>query len=284
MNIEEKEDNNSLIILLNGGLGNQLFMLFAGISKAIDENRDYKICLLYNKRTYYFENFLNHLYFKLVCNIDFDNIDKNIIYNETESNYVPIPDNMKIINGFFQSDKYFKHNFHLIKEELRIDYYRNQYKLNLKSIAIHFRFGDYLELTHYHRILSFVYYLKAIKYLQEHLSDFDEYTFVIFYEKSNENIVDSYISQFNHNLQKPLNYIKIHDRYPNNNSDYIEFFYMSSCNHMIIANSTFSWFSAYINDTPNKIIIYPSTTKWFAEKIEKNLSDLIPESWIEIDY
>lgn len=281
MNITEK---NPLIISINGGLGNQLFMLCAGMSKAIDEGRDYLILPENNKRQYYFENIMNHLVNKVITVIDYSNINNNQIYHERDFNYIPIPDNRIIINGYFQSEKYFKHNFYKIKEELRLDYYKNQYKIGLKSIAIHFRLGDYLELTHYHKITSFIYYLKAIKYLKEKLIDFDEYIFIIFGEKSNNNIIDNYIKQINHNLEKPINYIKIYDRYPDNNNDYAELFYMSNCNHIIMGNSTFSWFGAYINDNPDKIIIHPSTSKWFAENIHKNMIDLIPDTWIEIDY
>jgi len=279
-------DNSPLIISLNGGLGNQLFMLAAGISKAIDENRNYLIYLENNKRPFYFNNIFNHLYNKIIQYIDINNIDINQIYNEKYFNYIPIPDNSIIIKGYFQSEKYFKHNYNKINNELNLNFYKNKYNINLKSIAIHFRLGDYLELTHFHRIISFVYYLKAIKYLQEKLSDFDEYTFIIFGEKDNDNIINNYISQLNHNLEKPLNYIKIYDRYPSNNDDYIEFFYMSNCNHIIMANSTFSWFASYINDNPNKIIIHPSRNKWFAETVNDNYNfkDLFPDNWIEIDY
>jgi len=278
-------ENNPLVISLNGGLGNQFFMLFAGISKSIDENRDYLIYLEHNDRHYYFDSIMNHLYNKVI-NYNNIQIQYNNIYSETSYNYNPIPNNYDLIKGYFQSPKYFSNNYDKLKEIFKIDYYKNIYKINMKSIAIHFRFGDYLKLQHCHRIISFVYYLKAINYLKEKLSDFDEYTFVIFGEKSNNDLIDCYINQLNHNLSKPLNYIKIYDRYPNSNVDYTELFYMSNCDHNIIGNSTFSWFGAYFNDNKNKIVIHPSKTKWFADEVinNYNLNDLFPNNWIEIDY
>ncbi len=53
---------------------------------------------------------------------------------------------------------------------------------------------------------------------------------------------------------------------------------MSLCKHNIVANSSFSWWGAWLNKNPNKIIIAPK--KWF--NVAKDTSDLIPENWIRI--
>jgi len=53
---------------------------------------------------------------------------------------------------------------------------------------------------------------------------------------------------------------------------------MSMCNHHIIANSSFSWWGAWLNPDPNKIVIAPS--KWFANG--PNTEDLIPENWFRL--
>jgi len=281
--------NKPLVISLNGGLGNQLFMLSAGISKAIDEEREYLIYLENNKRPFYFDTIMKHLYGRVINYNNEIKLDIVNIYVEPYFHYKEIPNNCDLIKGYFQSPKYFEKNYTKIKEELMLDYYKESYKINLKSIAIHIRLGDFLELEHFHKITSFVYYLKAIKYMQDKLNDFDEYTFVIFGEKANDNIINNFISQINHNLNKSINYIKIYDRYPNNKDDFAELFYMSNCSHIIIGNSTFSWFAAYLLDKDNnnnKIIIHPPKNKWFAELVidNFNLSDLFPNNWIEIDY
>jgi hypothetical protein len=277
-------NNNSLVISLNGGLGNQLFMLFAGISKSIDEKRDFLIYLENNKRKFYFNDFLKKLYNKVI-NYNNINITINSIYNEPFFHFKEIPNNYDMIRGYFQSYKYFSHNYENILKEIDISSYLNNYKINLKSIAIHFRLGDYLELTHYHRVLSFIYYIKAINYLKNKLSDFDEYVFVIFGEKENDNIINDYIKHINFNLDKPINYIKIYDRYKNN-QDFEDFLYMSDCNHIIMANSTYSWFASYLRYDNNKNIIYPSPSKWFADNVHTDyiFDDLFLNDWIKIDF
>lgn len=275
---------NPLVISLNGGLGNQLFMLFSGISKAKDEKRDYLIYLEENKRHYYFNNFLKVLYDKVV---NYNNIKLHIqnVYNEPNFYYNEIPNNVDLIKGYYQSYKYFDDNKQTIIDDLNIRNIQDNYKLNLSKSALHFRLGDYIELQHHHRVLSFVYYIKAIQYLQQNLHDFDDYIFVIFGEKANDDIINDYIMAINFNLNKPINYIKIYKRYQDT-KDYEEFLYMSSCQHFITANSTFSWFAAYLSNNDNKIVIHPTRTKWFAEKVNDNYNfkDYFLDNWVEIDF
>ena len=61
--------------------------------------------------------------------------------------------------------------------------------------------------------------------------------------------------------------------------DYEELYLMSQCKHNIIANSTFSWWSAWLNNNDNKKVVCPS--KWF-EKDEYDTKDLLPSHWIKI--
>jgi len=56
---------------------------------------------------------------------------------------------------------------------------------------------------------------------------------------------------------------------------------MSCCQINIIANSSYSWWAAYLNNTTKKTVIYPSI--WFGPAIAHNTEDMFPESWIRID-
>ena len=65
------------------------------------------------------------------------------------------------------------------------------------------------------------------------------------------------------------------------NSDHEDLLLMSLCNNVIIANSTFSWFAAWLNNNANKKVIAPA--KWFGDAYAHyDTTDLIPESWIKI--
>jgi hypothetical protein len=55
---------------------------------------------------------------------------------------------------------------------------------------------------------------------------------------------------------------------------------MSMCKHNIIANSSFSWWGAWLNSNPNKIVIAPK--KWFGDRANLNESDIIPINWIRL--
>jgi len=262
-------------IIINSGLGNQLFMLFAGMSKALDENKSIIIYLELSNRTYYFNNFFQVLNKYISHNTD--NINYSKIYNEPYFHYKKIPEKTEIIRGYFQSYKYFEHNFEKLIDILKIRNMQEKNKLLFKSIAIHFRMGDYLTLYDNHTILPTSYYLNAINELASKIN-INEYRFIIFSEKCNDKIINKYIKILNLNIT----FVKIYEIMPNL-TDYEEFLYMSSCDHFIIANSTFSWWAAYLsNKNDDKIIMYPSL--WFGPKLKNNiLNDLFPEKWVKIN-
>ena len=271
----------SLCIVLDAGLGNQLFMLFAGISKAIDEKRDFSIFPIYNTfRQFYFTNLLKSLLFKVAPNTN--NIHKNDFYEEPYFHYKEIPNNKKLIKGYFQSPKYFHHNKDKILEILKIDKYKNKNKLDFKAIAVHLRFGDMSFNQGNHIILTPFYFINAIKKMKELVLNWKDYSFVIFAEKNDNDLIDDYIEIINNNLEEPITFIKFYELY-SNTKDYEELFYMNSCEHFIIANSSYSWFAAYLNDNNNKQVLYPC--QWFGINQCHNITnDLFMDNWIKINY
>ena len=267
----------SLCIVLDSGLGNQLFMLFTGISKAIDENINFSIYPIYNTfRKFFFTNFLKSLLFKVEPNPMYNERE---VYQEPHFHYKEIPRGVKLIKGYFQSPKYFHHNRNKIIKILEIDNFLNKFKLDFNAIAIHLRFGDMSFNQGNHIILKPIYFINAIKKMKE-LVNMNDYKFLIFAEKEDNEIVNDYIDEFNKEFDNSISFTKFYDLFPNMR-DYEELCYMSSCKHFIIANSTFSWFSAYLNNDDNKFVICPN--EWFGPKLlHNNTKDLYLENWIKI--
>jgi Glycosyl transferase family 11 len=281
-----------LVITINGGLGNQLFMLFAGISKAIDEKRGFVIHPHINKRNYYFEDFYPWLSKYLLID-HYKNLNIQKCYEEKLYEYVPIPDNYDLIQGYFQTEKYFVHNYETLRKMFKINEYQNEsnYRFNdtNNNICIHFRLGDFLHPNHFsfNRILKMDYYINSLNYLKEKLGDkyFYTYNFLVFGEKENDDMITENLKVINSNFENKLNFIKIYD-YNSNLKDYEELILMSNCNHFIIANSTFSWWGAYLSTYKNRIILCPHISKFFSDETlkTKNLKDLYPNNFIQIDY
>ena len=269
---------NNLIISLDGGLGNQLFMLFAGISKTIDEKRDFRIYLENNKRKFYFNSYFDFLKNKI---LNYNPIINNY-YIEPFHHYNQIPNNCDFIKGYFQSPKYFENNYLYLRKLFKIDEFQNKFKFDFKYIAIHFRLGDYLELKGAHITIPNDYYINGLIYLKEKLgNEFDNYKFIVFGEIINDDIISNKINEIKKIIN--INFIKYYD-INNDNDDFKEFIYMSNAEHLIIANSTYSWFSAYLCNNKNKIIIRPSYNNWYGENLRHlNLKDFCPPEWIIIN-
>jgi hypothetical protein len=111
------------------------------------------------------------------------------------------------------------------------------------------------------------YYEKAISYF----GDLNENpTFYVFSD-------DIEWARLNLNIPYNAVFVDIND----DNSDYEDLRLMTLCKHNILANSTFSWWGAYLNKNPNKSVIAPKM--WFKDEIlNQQTTDLIPKSWIRI--
>lgn len=183
------------------------------------------------------------------------------------------------LKGFFQSYKYFIGYENLIKKVFTfpvdtLDELNEKVIANIKStnaIAIHVRRGDYVNdvtTQQYHGNCTLDYYLKAISLLTARNKDF-----TLFFFSDDGGWVQE---QF-----RDLPYPKFFVNHNKRENSWKDMMLMSSCNHNIIANSSFSWWAAWLNANPKKMVIAPK--KWFA-KSEKGISakDLIPPKWIRL--
>jgi len=273
-------------IILQGGLGNQLFQIFAALSYSITYNKILKLPFhleSWDKRNTYWKNMLKSECLKSIL---YDNKNTIIAYKEYKEpgfEYFEIPEMEEFIfNGYFQSYKYFEKNYKKIYEILTINekrdiikevYYGNNHN---NTISLHFRMGDYKNSQAHHPVISDEYYIDALKYIVNTINQ-TKWNVLYTCEKEDEDIVSIRISNISIHFSN-VKFIKV----DNNLEDWEQMLFMSLCNHNIIANSTFSWWSAYINDNPNKIVCYPSV--WFGyAKSNLVIKDLHPESWIKIN-
>lgn len=258
-----------------GGLANMLFQIAAIKSMAIDNNVNYS-----------FPNLITHLNFLNNENYHNSNLKHSLEYlsilkrlnTEAPSGHCEIinfpfhyenktlPNNDVLISGFFQSEKYFKHNRDLILESFDFSSYKNyvlkkySYVGMKKCTSVHVRRGDYVKLPNHHPTQSLEYYLSAIEMLKP--------------------ITDKFLI-FSDDIQWCKDNLKIDNAiYIENEKDYIELYLMSLCKNNIISNSSFSWWGAWLNENKNKKVIGPKL--WFGSAITESDKDIIPEDWIKI--
>lgn len=277
------EKKHTVKLFLHAGLCNQLFMIFATISYAIDNGFDY---LIYSKKNItidngnkvYWNSILDHFANKITEVLD----QKIILYNEPNFHYDKIPyiGSDFNIKGYYQSEKYFKHNYEKILELM--DFNKKQqdvkddygYLFTKKTIAVHFRIGDYIGLIENHPIQLPEYYDNAFKYIESKLENIrSDYNILYFCQKSDNELVNKYIKYINE--KRLYNFVKVSDDI----EDWKQLLIMSLCDNFIIANSTFSWFGAYFSN--KQVVLYPSI--WFGNGLKHhNTKDICPERWIKI--
>jgi hypothetical protein len=163
-----------------------------------------------------------------------------------------IPDSTNI-KGYYQTEKYFEHCKNEILDIFTFKSHIKRKALELfpkvitDTVGIHVRVGDYAGLQMYHPICEPDYYASAMTYFTD-----KNYYFLIF----SDNI--DYCKDI---FGESENII-----YICNNEPEVDMCLMSMCEHNVIANSTFSWWAAWLNKNPNKKVIAPK--KWFGPAYE----------------
>jgi hypothetical protein len=280
---------------LMGGLGNQLFQIFTVISYAIKWKHMFKFISAEEldfgstKRKTYWKTFLFKLSgflmdqypnFDVVCS------ESGFQFKELQYEHLKYNNNVNImLSGYFQSYKYFQENLDIICRMLNIpekrldileevvDKYHSIHFLE-KSISMHFRLGDYKNLPEYHPIMTPEYYKKSLQYITNQL----DYTPNVLYFCEDEDLES--VNETIQLLKNDFPTIEF-ERGTNTLDDWQQMLLMSCCNHNIIANSSFSWWGAYLNVNPTKIVCYPSV--WFGPKMnDVVVDDLFPEEWVKI--
>jgi hypothetical protein len=275
-----------ITIHLMGGLGNQLFQIFTTISTSFDNKIVFKFEKeKMDKQSYNFERdtYWDNLLLGLKKFLTNDKLNLPI-YKEPNFHFNNIIiDNKQDIKlyGYFQSYKYFDNNFEKIKRLIKLDNViedvKNKHFNNYiyhNCISIHFRVGDYKYLHNFHPILTENYYVNSLLFICN--KDNNVRNVLYFCEKEDNDFIESMVFNIKDKIQD-INFIKIEQSIP----DWEQMIIMSLCKHNIIANSSFSWWAAYLNKNKDKIITYPD--KWFGEKLENHdTKDFLPKKWFKI--
>jgi hypothetical protein len=252
---------------LMGGLGNMMFQIASAYSVSLRDGKN-MVCDTRNMSVPHkpYSEYTSNIFRK----VKFVNYIENLTnFNESGFHYSDIPNingNVKL-TGYFQSEKYFINHRDEILELFQIDENTKKYLIqkyeniiNKNTCSIHVRRGDYVRLHDYHPTQSIDYYKTAIKILGE-----DKY-YLIFSDD---------ISWCKENFDFIPNKIFVSD-----NIDYKDLYLMSMCKNNIIANSTFSWWGAWLNNYDKKVII---PKKWFGDAYSSfNTNDLYCNNWIKI--
>lgn len=261
---------------LRGGLGNMLFQIASVTSIALSKKTKASFGSVESHLKYL--NNENHFNPKLNYSDEYKNLNmfKNMVTEKAPLgvkvysypfHYLDIntPQEDVILDGFFQSEKYFVSHKKEIEELFKpteeiLNVIKNKYSklLTGDTISLHVRRGDYVNNSHNHPPCSLSYYKKALNILGEGV--------VLVFSDDIQWCKDNFIGD---------RFIFIE-----NEKDYVEMYLMSMCKNNIISNSSFSWWGAWLNKNLDKKVVGPK--KWFGPSINHNTSDIIPEDWIKI--
>jgi hypothetical protein len=184
-------------------------------------------------------------------------------HDPKDFNYKPIQrfDGNVTLVGFFQSEKWFEN----AKEEVKSAFPLKHYPEYEGYVSIHIRRGDYVTNSKSFPPITREYVLNAIYHLPSPF-DWKPYFFSDDIEWCKQTFKDFPEAKFENGL-----------------TEFEALSHMAACSHHIIANSTFSWWGAWLGHNPNKIVVSPSSKNWFGPGFTGGEPvDLIPENWIQI--
>jgi hypothetical protein len=261
---------NSATIQLCGGLGNIMFQTSVLKTYCLKNNVEPYLTMdnfqpIHKHLSAYKDNILSNIEWQ--SNVDYSTFK---VYQEPNFSFNKVPQISEdiLLKGYFQSEKYFKEyrkeilELFTLPEEIQ-NKVREKYKdvLEKNPISIHLRLGDYQGQPSFHPVQKMSYYNRAMDLMPS----------------------DSIYLVFSDDIEMCKSIFGESERFLfiEGNEDYEDMFLMSLCSHNIIANSSFSWWGAWMNQNPDKIVVAPE--KWFGPSYKNNdTKDLYCEGWIKI--
>ena len=250
---------------LIGRLGNAMFQIAATVSYASDNNLLPKFSKLKSKP---YKNYKKNIF----RNLNTEEINRSLIefeYQQPTFEYTKIPTYKNVLlKGHYQSEKYFINNSEIIydlfkpSENIRLKIQKKYGELLQNSVSCHVRLGDYEVLSEHHPVLLKTNYYNNI------VSQFKDKNILVFSDDINQ------CKTFECFQADNIHFIT-------GQKDFIDLYTMSLCEDHVIANSSFSWWGAWLNDRKDKKVFYPDM--WFGPEKEFSTDDLFPASWTKVD-
>ena len=289
-----------IIIKIQGGLGNQLLQYSIGycIAKDLQKEVAYDVSFFeentkYTRRPYLLDKFtidvriatkdeiqkvkypygklseyytlfkkaLNKYYFKKY----YIGYDKNFFAHVAKHDSL-------YLEGFWQSYKYYENNLIELSKRISlrdtsvIDTAKNELSFNTKlPVLVHIRRGDFVGEGNSNQALSVEYYKKAVDAFEKKVS---RHTYYIFSDD-----ITWVKQELGHLFRDSINSVFVSTL---GMKDYEEFSLMKDCQHAILSNSTFCWFSTLLTNSQDKIVIYPRDWK---NPYLNDDPDICPAQW-----
>lgn len=292
----KQPDPGPITVGVFGGLGNQLFQYAMGRALALRTGRNLELDIRFfdSKRPFKYEldNFhvqasvgtqeslppyknkrFSYLYWRY-----FASRNRFIREGVTDPFEKELPEGGSVyLHGYWQSPTNFSDAAEVIRKDLSPISVGNQENIDLlekisrcESVAIHIRRGDYLTSKKAKQIYancSIPYYLRALeKFRSESQSEITAFIFSDDPDWASENLKTCCSSEV----------VSINGP----ESPHRDLCLMARCKHQIIANSTFSWWAAWLNNNPRKMVSAP---KWWLKNRKSTDARLIPEGWSVIE-
>lgn len=283
-----------IVVKLKGGLGNQLFQYAAAKQLSVKHETPLKLDLSfleadasgYTKRDFELDKFKINI--EMATFEEIEALRKKNLKNflqrtqQRERKFGLFKTNLKIkndcyLNGYWQSENYFEDIKEIIREEFvfkeiltGVYFTELQEKITTSnSISLHFRRGDYItdeKANGYFGVCPLEYYQSAVRLISARIHDPELFIF--------SDDIPWVKSHFH--TQCPVTFVEHTD-----NSLHSDFRLMSMCKHNIIANSSYSWWAAWLNPNKEKVVIAPQ--KWYENKRkQRQARDRIPKEWLKI--
>jgi hypothetical protein len=256
-----------ITVKLLGGMGNQMFQMAFGLAL---KKRGYQVQF---DKSALVERTHREYSLGIFADLPFGCVDKCIYEKRMLFNpeYLSPPDSVMMV-GYWQTEKYFEDIAQDVRDafEFKTPYSMRNGPPELsetwdkiyrsRSVAIHVRRQDYVNLQHFHGMPTIGYYRYATKLIRD--KHYDP-TFFVFSDD---------IQWCRENFPQDFTFVSGTDKYE-------DLRLMSSCKHIITANSSFSWWAAWLGDNQvGRTVVAPA--RWFAdETAEAGAADIVPARW-----